>query len=257
MSSALPGLSVESHCDGQVAVLRMAHGKGNVLDATLVGSLRTALSEQVAPQLKLVVFAAEGRHFSFGASVEEHLPGKVGDMLGGFHALFRELEALGVPTCALVSGACLGGGFELAIWCGRVFVTPTAKLGVPEVTLGVFPPIAALGLRWRTGGNVATELVTTGRQVGGEEAVALGVADACVHDLDGAWRAWFDRHLAALSAPAVRFAWRASRRPMQRALGEELDALERLYLDELMACIDPAEGLNAFLERRPPTWSHR
>jgi len=250
-------LQVESHHDGQVAVLRMNHGKGNVLDATLVSALRSAFAELSAPQLKLVVFASKGRHFSFGASVEEHLPDRVADMLGGFHALFRELEDLGVPTCALVSGACLGGGFELATWCGRVFATPTAKLGVPEVTLGVFPPIAALGLHWRTGGNTATELVTTGRQLDGQQAVALGVADECVEDLDAAWRAWFDTHLAPLSAPAVRFAWRASRRPMKRALHDDLPELERLYLDDLMACADPVEGLSAFLERRTPTWSHR
>ncbi len=249
-------LKATPHYDGQVEHLLLENGKGNILDGALLGALREHLAGLARPQLKLLVFEGAGRHFCFGASVEEHLPGQVETMLPGFHALFRDLEDLGVPTLAAVRGACLGGGFELATWCGRVLVSPTASLGVPEITLGVFPPIAALGLRWRTGGNRASELVLTGRAVPAAEAVELGLAEACVDDLEAAWRAWFEVHLQPRSAPAVRFAWKASRAPMRRALREELPELERLYLEELMACQDPVEGLEAFLERRTPTWRH-
>jgi cyclohexa-1,5-dienecarbonyl-CoA hydratase len=249
-------LTTTSLYDGQVEHLLLANGKGNILNAALLGALRDHLKTLGRPQLKLLVFEGAGKHFSFGASVEEHLPGQVESMLPGFHNLFRELEDVGVPTLAVVRGACLGGGFELATWCGRVFVSPSANLGVPEITLGVFPPIAAMGLRWRTGGNVASELVLTGRSVPAQEAVAIGLAEACVEDPAAAWRAWFEAHLSPRSAPAVRFAWKASRAPVRRALREELPELERLYLEELMACQDPVEGLTAFIERRKPDWSH-
>lgn len=249
-------LQTTSLYEGQVEHFLLDNGKGNILDAALLTAIRDHLEHLGRPQLKLLVFEGQGKHFSFGASVEEHLPGQVESMLPGFHALFRELEDLGVPTLALVRGACLGGGFELATWCGRVLVSPTASLGVPEITLGVFPPIAAMGLRWRTGGNRASELVLTGRAVKAEEAVAIGLAEACEEDLESAWKAWFETNLLPRSAPALRFAWKASRAPVRRALREELPELERLYLEELMACSDPVEGLTAFIERRKPDWSH-
>ncbi len=249
-------LKTTSLYDGQIEHLLLDNGKGNILDAGLLTAIRQHLYTLGRPQLKLLIFEGAGKHFSFGASVPEHLPVQVEVMLPGFHALFRELEDVGVPTLALVRGACLGGGFELATWCGRVLVSPSANLGVPEVTLGVFPPIAAMGLRWRLGGNRASELVVTGRSVGAEEAVAIGLAEDCSEDLEAAWRGWFETHLLPRSAVAVRFAWRASRAPVRQALREELPELERLYLEELMACQDPVEGLTAFIERRKPDWSH-
>ncbi len=249
-------LTATSLYDGQVEHLLLDHGKGNILDEALLGALRNHLAGLGRPQLKLLVFEGAGQHFSFGASVEEHLPGRVDRMLATFHAFFRELEDVGVPTCAVVRGRCLGGGFELAAWCGRLQIAPDAVLAVPEVHLGVFPPIAAMGLRWRTGGAQATELVLTGRNVEAHEAVARGLADACTEDPTSGWRSWFETHLAPRSAPALRFAWKAARAPLRRALREELPELERLYLDELMACQDPIEGLTAFLEERSPTWKH-
>lgn len=242
--------------DDQVEHLLLDHPKGNVLDADLVGALRERIAGLARPALKLVVIEGAGRHFSFGASVPEHLPGRVDAMLSGFHGLFRDLEGLGVPTAAVVRGQCLGGGFELATWCGRVFCDASARFAVPEVKLGVFPPIAALGLRWRVGGANATRLVITGETVDGAAAVAMGLADVLDPAPDRAWQAWFEEHLLPHSAVAVRAAWRATRRPMRCALDEDLPALERAYLDDLMACADPVEGLQAFLDRRPPQWSH-
>ena len=243
--------------DGQVVRLTLARPKANVLDAELVGALRARIEQlEAAGPLKLLVFDHEGPHFSFGASVEEHLPGRFRGMLSGFHALFRDLEALGVPTAAIVRGQCLGGGLELALIAGRIFVDPSARMGLPEVKLGVFPPVGAVLLPLRVSQAAATELVLSGRSVEGEEAVRLGLAEVCCADPAAECLAWFDRDLAPLSAVAVRHAWRASRRRVARALGEELAAVESLYLDELMTHRDPVEGLSAFLDRRPPTWEH-
>lgn len=244
--------------DGEVEHIVLDRPKANVLDAEMLDALRAhlrTLSSRNA--LKLVLFEGAGAHFSFGASVQEHLPGQVGDMLASFHALFRELEDLGVPTAAVVRGQCLGGGFELAISCGQVFCDPTARFAVPEVTLGVFPPIGALLLPWRVRGSVATRLVISGEVVEGDRAVDLGIADVCNGDPERALWAWFDEALAPRSAVGIRFAWRAVRRPIARALAEDLPVLERMYLDDLMSHRDPVEGLNAFLERRKPRWDHR
>ncbi|MDP2316426.1 MAG: enoyl-CoA hydratase/isomerase family protein [Pseudomonadota bacterium] len=244
--------------DGQLVRLLLDRPKANVLDAELVGALRDAIRslDRDGP-IKLLVFEGAGSHFSFGASVPEHLPGQVRGMLAAFHALFREIEAVGVPTAAIVRGQCLGGGFELATACGHVVCDPTARFALPEITLGVFPPVAAATLSWRVPGAVVTRLVLSGEVVPGPEAVRIGLADACADDAEVAMQAWFDRVLAPRSAVALRFAWRAARRPMTRLLTDELAAVEALYLDELMACRDPVIGLDAFLAKTPPTWEHR
>lgn len=251
-------LRVVSERDGQLVRLVLDRPKANVLDSALVGALRDAIRGVSADgPLKLVVFEGAGPHFSFGASVAEHLPGSVRAMLTSFHGLFREIEALGVPTAAIVRGQCLGGGFELATFCGRVVCDPSARFALPEITLGVFPPVAAATLSWRVPGAVATRVLLSGEVVPGEEAARIGLADQCAADPEAALQAWFDQALAPRSAVALRLAWRAARRPMARLLDEELAAVEALYLDELMAFRDPVIGLDAFLAKTQPVWEHR
>ena len=251
-------IRVESAHGGAVARIVLARPRANLLDSEAIGAIRAALGGCAGqPELKLVVFEGEGPNFSFGASVEEHLPGRVQTMLPAFHALFTDLEELGIPTAAAVRGQCLGGAAELVGLCGFVAVGPTARIGVPEVTLGVFPPVAAVGFRWRVGGARACQLIVSGEVLGAEQARAMGLVDVVAPDPGEAVDHWYESRLAPLSAVAVRYAWRAARRPLLRALREELPILESLYLDELMAHSDPVEGLSAFSERRPPVWSHQ
>ncbi len=250
-----PPIEVRTSHDGGLVRLVLARPPANLLDTDAVLALRGAIARLASdPRVRLVVFQGQGAHFCYGASVEEHLPGRVDLMLPTFHRLFLELEEAGVPTAAAVRGRCLGGGAELALWCGTVHVAPDASLGVPEVKLGVFPPIAALGLRWRVGGARATRMVTTGEVVRGADAGVLGLAEACTDDPEASLVDWYERALAPLSPHALRTAWRAARRPLLRALRQDLPALEQLYLAELMDHPDPEEGLRAFLERRPPAW---
>lgn len=241
---------------GAVERLWLARPKANVLDTPMILALREALDAlRGRTGLKLIIFEGEGPHFSYGASVEEHLPERVGAMLPTFHDLFRHIEGLGVPTAAVVRGQCLGGGAELAIWCGNLWAECNAHIGFPEATLGVFPPVAALALPWRVRGPEATRLVMTGRTLTGEEATLCGLVDVCAHDPGLALERWYQEHLAPIPALAVRMAWRAARRPLVRALDDDLPALEHLYLEQLMAHPDATEGIRAFLERRPPRWS--
>jgi cyclohexa-1,5-dienecarbonyl-CoA hydratase len=230
----------------------------NILDLETFGAIRRAVAETAAdPEARLLVFEGAGANFSFGASVPEHLPEKVGELLPAFRALLVELEATGIPTASIVRGQCLGGGLELAAWCGRVFCDPGARFAVPEIRLAVFPPIAAILLPWRIGGPAATQMIVSGASVDGESAGRAGLADACSSDPEGDLRRWAEETLAPKSALALRFAWRAARRPLARALAEDLPALEKIYLDELMRRRDPVEGLRAFLEKRPPRWENR
>jgi cyclohexa-1,5-dienecarbonyl-CoA hydratase len=245
-----------SERSGQIQRIVLDRPKGNVIDLEMITAIRARLAELSTDPgpAKLLVFEGAGEHFSFGASVEEHLPGRVAELLPAFHGLFRDLEALGVPTAALVRGQCLGGAFELALWCGVIFCEPSARFGLPEAKLGVFPPLAAIALPWRVPGARASQMILSGDTYDAQGAVAWGLVDRCTADAGPALLQWFDERLAGKSAVAVRMAWRASRRLLSRALAIDLPEIERLYLEELMAHRDPVEGLTAFIERRQPVW---
>lgn len=233
-------------------------GKGNIIDAALIGELIEAVGEvSNLDGVRLLALSAVGRDFSWGASVPEHRPSQAGAMLAELHRYFRLLEATGIPTACAVRGRCLGGGLEVAAWAGRIVCTPDATLALPEIKLGVFPPIGTLALQWRLGGPRALEAVLTGRSFSAAEAAEIGLVDAVADDPEAALRAWYTDHLVGLSASSLRFAWRAARLPIQRLLHEDLVALERLYLSELIHTHDANEGIEAFLQKRPPTYLHR
>lgn len=248
-----------SECGGEIERMVLDRPRGNILDLVMLGAIRRRLAEiaETREPLKLLVFEGAGGHFSFGASVEEHLPGRVAELLPAFHQLFWDLEVLAVPTAAVVRGQCLGGAFELALWCGLVVCDPTARFGLPETRLGVFPPMAALALPWRTTGARSVQMILSGEILDATTAVGFGLADLCDDDPEAALQRWFERSLAAKSAVAVRKAWRAARRPLWDALRNDLAALERLYLRDLMAHRDPVEGITAFVEKREPVWTHQ
>jgi cyclohexa-1,5-dienecarbonyl-CoA hydratase len=231
-------------------------GKGNVIDAPLTAALGGTFAEaERTSGLKALVLEGRGRHFSFGASVEEHLPSQAERMLRGFHALLLRMTDLPVPLLAVVRGQCLGGGLELVTACHRVFASRDARLGQPEIALGVFAPFASVALASRVGRRHAEDLCLTGRTVTGDEALAMGLVDELGDD-DPAERAlaYAREHLLKHSASSLRFATRALRQGLRARLAAELEALERLYLDGLMATTDGVEGLAAFLEKRPPSW---
>lgn len=260
MSLATSGPAVRATLEegGSLLHLLLARPKGNVLDGAMIGELRAALAAQRgAPGLRAVLLEGEGAHFSFGASVPEHLPGAVEAMLPAFHALARELAGCGRVVLAAVRGQCLGGGLELAALAQRIVAAPDAKLGNPEIRLGVFAPLASVVLPRRIGLPRAEDLLLTGRVLDAREALAIGLVDELADDPAAAARDWHRRHLLPLSAAALGHATRAARHGLLDALERELPELERDYLTRLMATADAREGLDAFLQRRNPAWTHR
>jgi cyclohexa-1,5-dienecarbonyl-CoA hydratase len=200
---------------------------------------------------------AEGPHFSFGASVEEHLPGKCAEMLRGFHALVLRMIELPIPVLVAAKGQCLGGGLEIASAGSVLFAAPDAKLGQPEIVLGVFAPVASCLLPERVGRGAAEELLLSGRTLDAAEALRIGLVNAVADDPEAAALAWFDEHLSKRSASSLGFALKAARSELAAHLRDRLGALEHLYLAELMKTRDAVEGLTAFLEKRAARWEDR
>jgi len=242
--------------EGRIARISLDAGRGNVLSRDVI-ALLDGVFEDLArdTEVRAVVLTAEGKDFSWGASVPEHAPGEVEHMLPAFGRLFRAIARSGVPVCAAVRGRCFGGGLELALAAHRIVVAEDAKLGLPEVTLGVFPPMAAAVLPLRVSQPTVDRLVVTGEIVDGWTAAELGLADEAVPAgrVEEEAMRWASRYLG-LSGIAVRFATRAARSTWDDALDDRLTRLERLYLDELMKTRDAREGIAAFMEKRKPTW---
>lgn len=229
--------------------------KANVLDAVMTESLTGVFQDaKEASDLKVVVLEGVGDHFSFGASVEEHRPDHVEVMLRGFHGLFRTMADTSVVVLAAVRGQCLGGGLELASFAHRIFASPEARLGQPEIRLGVFAPAASVLLPERLGRPAAEDLCLTGRVLTGLEAGDLGLVDVVAEDPTDAALTYARDLLLPHSAAALRRAVRAVRLGLNRRLREDLNEIERIYLRDLMRTADATEGIEAFLEKRRPVW---
>jgi cyclohexa-1,5-dienecarbonyl-CoA hydratase len=255
MSPATGSLRVERLEEGQVWRAVIDAPKANLVDRAMGKALRDLCAEAAAaPALKAVILEGAGAHFSFGASVEEHLPGAVDAMITEFHATFRAMLDAPVVWLAAVRGRCLGGGLEVAAFCHRVFAAEDAVLGQPEIVLGVFAPMASTYLPDRVGRPAAEELCLSGRSVPAAEALAMGLVDVVAPDPDAAALAWAKTHLLPRSASSLRLAVRALRAGWRRRFEADLAEAERLYLVDLMKTGDAVEGLEAFLAKRPPAW---
>ena len=237
--------------------VRFGAAKGNVLDAALMEALADVFrAASAAPHVRAICLEGQGGHFSFGASVPEHLPPQVGGMLRRFHDLLLTMLDGAVPVVAAVRGQCLGGGLELVSLCHRIVAARDARLGQPEIALGVFAPVASIVLADRVGRGHADDLCLTGRTVTADEALGMRLVDEVVDgDPAEAALAWARRHLLARSASSLRYAVRATRAAVRARLAAELPPMERLYLDGLMSTADATEGLRAFLDRRTAVWS--
>ncbi len=241
--------------EGRLLRLRLDRPKANILDAALVGALEEALLEHgTIAELRGILIDASGSHFSFGASIEEHLPDHCAAMLAGFHRLVLRIFASPVPVLTVVRGQCLGGGLELASAGHLLFAAPDAKFGQPEIVIGVFAPAASCVLPERIGLAAAEDLLLSGRSIDVSEATAMGLLTEVADDPEAAALGYFDRHLAPKSAAALRCATRAAREGIIERVAAKLATIETMYLRELMTTHDAVEGLNAFLEKRPARW---
>jgi cyclohexa-1,5-dienecarbonyl-CoA hydratase len=244
--------------EGALLRLRLARPKANIVDAAMIAALQAAFdAHRGKAGILAVLLDAEGPHFSFGASVEEHLAERCAAMLAGLHALILCMLEWPAPVLVAVRGQCLGGGLELAMGGSLIFAANDAKLGQPEIQLGVFAPAASCLLPPRIGQAAAEDLLISGRSVGADEALRLGLVAGMSADPEAAALAYFDQHLAGKSASSLACAVAAARGGYLPEVRRRIDEVERLYLDRLMQTRDANEGLAAFIAKRPPKWEHK
>jgi cyclohexa-1,5-dienecarbonyl-CoA hydratase len=240
--------------DERVARITLAAPKANIVDLAMTRELDAAFAQCAARSLNAIVVAADGPHFSFGASVQEHLPAQIAEALPALHALLRRIHESPAPVIAAVRGQCLGGGFEVVLACDLVIADKTAQFGSPEIKLAVFAPAASALLPVRIGQSVAAKILLTGASISADEAARCGLVAKLVDDLEGGLNQWIESDFLSRSPSSLSYACRAARHSLERAFNVDLARMEDLYLSGLMSTPDAEEGIRAFLEKRSPQW---
>jgi cyclohexa-1,5-dienecarbonyl-CoA hydratase len=227
-----------------------------VIDIPMMDELADALTEiEARIEISVLIIRGSQRAFSGGVDVAAHTPDKVEEMLAKFHGVIRTLVATEKVTIAAVHGHCLGGGAELAMVCDLAYTSELATWGFPEIRLGCYPPVAVAALAALIGQKQAADLILTGRTITGREAASIGLVNAVVPEID------LDHtvqeavhHLSQLSPAALAITKKAVYAWDSIHFDKGLARAEKIYFDELIRTEDAAEGINAFVEKRPPVW---
>ena len=251
---------IKTAINGAVAELTLGREPLNVLNIAMMKEINEFLdSLKGRDELGVLVIKAEGKAFSAGVDVGEHLGDQVAEMIEVFHGIFRRMDVLGLASIAQVEGAALGGGCELALYADLVVASERAKFGQPEIQVGVFPPLACLIMPRMGGIKKALELVMTGDVIKAKEAFKeCGLVNHVlppeevgpkVEELVG--------KMSKLSPLVLKLTRKAALVGIGEEMTKSLNEIERIYLDELMATQDAEEGLKAFLEKRKPEWRNK
>ncbi len=246
----------EMSSEDKILMARLNRPKANILDAEMIGELLNGWKENVNKKTVALIISHEGPNFSFGASVEEHTRENAAKMLSDFHGLFRYLHQINIPTLAAVRGQCLGGGMELASFCQFLFAHPESRYGQPEISLGVFPPMASLILSIKN--PVLGEFLNlTGASITAQKLDKAGLVTSIEENPEEAAVKFVEKYFAIKSATCVRHAVKANRWRFEDAMVNILPNLEQQYLSKLMETFDANEGIQSFLEKRKPVWENR
>lgn len=231
----------------------------NVLDIAMMEEINDVLNEWLGMKdLKAVLFDAKGKCFSAGVDVGEHMGDLAPKMIDVFHRMFRLMARMRIPTFASVYSSCLGGGCELAVFCDLVIAADDSKIGQPEIQVGVFPPIAAQIMPRIIGYKAAMELILSGKIIGADEALRLGLINKVVpRDKLEEETAAFLKPYLKLSAEVLRRTKKAVVVGLNDDFEPSLIKIEGIYLNELMKTEDAQEGLKAFMEKRKPAWKNQ
>jgi enoyl-CoA hydratase len=240
---------------GKVAVVHLDHSRANILSLGVLAELHAALAALAGDLPGALVLTGTDRVFSGGADVKE-LGGaeRAAEVAKAFARAVSAVAALPRVTVAAIAGAALGGGLELALACDFRVAASSVRLGLPEILLGIIPGGGGTQRLARLIGPArAKDLVLTGRQVGAEEALKIGLVDRLVSGerlLEEALE--LASALASGAVVAQGFAKRAIDEGLDLPLEEGL-ALERQLFVEVSGTKDAGIGVRAFLERGPGT----
>jgi cyclohexa-1,5-dienecarbonyl-CoA hydratase len=250
---------VKFKIDGSVARLTLNRPEHNLLNETMLRELADGvLFAGDREDVKIIVLDSAMRVFCGGIDVGEYTSQRVFQMLDAFHAAFSGMLEVAKPVICVVNGPAIGGGAELAAFGDFVIATPKARFAQPEISIGVFPPLASTILPFLVGPKFALELVLTGEPVTAERALDLGLINRLVPEIQ-LQQAVSDliMRITSHSGPVLTMAKRAILGGMGMSLKDGLKHSMNIFLNELYRLEDSQEGLKAMVEKRKPNWKNR
>jgi enoyl-CoA hydratase len=247
--------------DGRVGTITLNRPHAlNALNSQMMTEVTTAATEfDDDTGIGAIIITGSAKAFAAGADIKEMASLTFADVFGAdYFAPWSKLAAVRTPTIAAVAGHALGGGCELAMMCDVLIAAETAKFGQPEIKLGVLPGMGGSQRLTRAIGKAkAMDLILTGRSIDAAEAERSGLVSRVVpaDDLLTEAKA-VATTIAQLSLSATRMAKEAVNRAFESTLAEGL-LYERRLFHSAFATDDQSEGMAAFIEKRPPDFTHR
>jgi len=250
---------VQFRVDDSVARMTLNRPEHNLLNEAMLREIASGISYAgERDDVKLIVVDSACKVFCGGIDIGEYTSQRVFQMLDAFHAAFAGMLEVGKPVICVVNGPAIGGGAELAAFGDLVIATPRARFAQPEISIGIFPPLASTILPFLVGPKIALELVLTGEPVTAERAMELGMVNRLVPEaqLEQAVKDLVDR-ISGHSGPVLTMAKKAILGGMGMSLREGLKHSMNIFLNELYRLEDSQEGLRALVEKRKPNWKNR
>ncbi len=245
--------------NGGVARITLNRPDHNLLNEVMLREISDAITTAgERDDVKLLVLDSACKVFCGGIDIGEYTSQRVFQMLDAFHAAFAGMLDVGKPVLCVINGPAIGGGAELAAFGDLVVATPKARFAQPEITIGVFPPLASTILPFLVGPKTALELVLTGEAVTAERALELGLINRLVPEsqLEQTVNDLVSR-ITAHSGPVLTMAKKAILGGMGLSLRDGMKNSMSIFLNELYKLEDSQEGLRALVEKRKPNWKNK
>jgi cyclohexa-1,5-dienecarbonyl-CoA hydratase len=250
---------VKFSIDNAVARITLNRPEHNLLNEVMLREISDGItSAGESDEVKLLVVDSACKVFSGGIDIGEYTSQRVFQMLDAFHGAFAAMLDVGKPVLCVINGPAIGGGAELAAFGDLVIATPKARFAQPEITIGVFPPLASTILPFLVGPKTALELVLTGEAVTAERALDLGLINRLVPEdkLEQTVNELVSR-ITAHSGPVLTMAKKAILGGMGLSLRDGMKNSMNIFLNELYRLEDSQEGLRALVEKRKPNWKNK
>lgn len=250
---------VRLRAEAPVARLVLQRPEHNLLNESLLRELATGLELLSAREdVKVIVLEATGKVFCGGIDIGEYTAERAFQLIEAFHRVCLAIVEAPRPVVVVVNGPAIGGGAELAAFGDLIVATPRARFALPEITIGIFPPLASTMLPYLIGPKLALELVLTGEAVTAERAQELGLVNRLVPEaqLEAAVGQLAAR-MTAQSGAVLAMAKKAVLGGMGLSLRDAIRFSMDVFLHELYRLEDSQEGLRALIEKRKPEWKNR
>ena len=250
---------VKVRVEDSVARMTLNRPEHNLLNEGMLRELADGIEGMGEREgIKLIVLDSACKVFCGGIEVGEYTSQRVFQMVDAFQAVFAAMLDTAKPVVCVVNGPAIGGGAELAAFGDLVIATPKARFAQPEISIGVFPPLASTMLPYLVGPKKALELVLTGEAVTAERALELGLVNKLVPEaqLDATVKDLVTR-MSAHSGPVLATAKKAILGGVGMSLRDGLKHSMNIFLNELYRLEDSQEGLHALVEKRKPVWKNK